>query len=190
MMVASPSLSGLEFSLRRPKWLKKLKVGRILGKAVKYGAIIGGAALLAPAAAGFAVRGASGLVKGAGLLRRVGGKVFRFTSGRTRGGLPGNALARARAMAFGQPAYRAPDFGSSYTPSATMSVPGASLELPASFASMSPSPARDSGGASQTEEESAPSQAGTGGINPALILGGLVIGGLVLASMSAKKRSS
>jgi len=166
-----------------------LKVGRILGKAVKYGAIVGGAALLAPAAAGFAVRGGRGIFKGVGLLRRVGGKVFRFTSGRRPGGGLERALARARNLPYVQPGYRTPDFGSASTPSATMSLPAAILESPASFASMSPSPARDSGGASQPEEES-PTQAGAGGMNPALIVGGLVIGGLVLASMRSRRRGS
>jgi len=183
MRWAGPStLSGLEFSLRRPRWLRKLKVGRILGKAVKYGAIIGGAALLAPGAAGLVVRGGRGLFRGAALLRRAGGAAFRFTSGRRALRLPFGSLRRAAAFKFPLPAHRAPVFAASPT------------APPAEFSSM-PSTASSGGGgngggagsSTATEDQEAVSPAGAGGINPALVIGGLVIGGLLLSGLGRRK---
>ena len=187
------TLSGLEFSLRRPKWLKQLKVGRILGKVVKIGAIVGAAAIIAPGAAGFALRGGRGLVRGAGLLRRVGGKVFRVAAGRKAPSrLPFGALRRAARFTLPAPAYRspgwptatAPAYAPEYTP-----APAASLPI-VSEPAYAPAPASlepSGGGTGATEEASAVTQAGIGGMNPALLIGGLVIGGLLLTGMGRRK---
>jgi hypothetical protein len=185
------TLTGLEFSLKRPRWLRKLKVGRILGKVVKVGAVVGGAALLAPAAAGLAVRGA-GLVRKVGVLKKVGGKIFRLTAGRkARPGLPFGALRRAAAFKIPLPAYRTPGFGRPNGTTMTIPVPeAAETPQPADFAAMVPSGAGvDQGAPSPGAEETAAAPAGAAGINPALLIGGLVIGGMLLTGMGRKGRA-
>jgi hypothetical protein len=76
-------IDAMEFSLRPPKWLKKAAkgVGKTVLKVAKVAVPLAAAAIFAPAAVGLAVRGGIGVVKGAKILGKVGGAVFRKTSG-------------------------------------------------------------------------------------------------------------
>lgn len=64
-------LTGLGFSLKPPKWLRKMQPGKILKKAIVPAAIIGGS-LLIPGVGGVVAKGLTSAAKGAASLARLG----------------------------------------------------------------------------------------------------------------------
>ncbi len=74
-LMLQPSSTGLGFSFRPPKWLRKAQPGKILAKAAIPLAVIGGA-LLIPGVGGAIVGAATGAVKGAGSLLKMGGSAI------------------------------------------------------------------------------------------------------------------
>jgi len=193
------TLSGLEFSLRRPRWLRKLKVGRILGKTLKIGALVAGAAILAPAAAGLGVRAGFGLVKGARALARAGGAVFRIAAGRRAGSGLATFKQMAKQRSFEQAA--APFKAAMETARATAMEQAAATEAERAAAAAAETAAAEpfavperrevamtSGGPmipDFSDEAPTPTQAG----GAALAVGALVVGGLLLAQGRRKGRA-
>lgn len=178
----------MEFSLRPPKWLRKgiKKVAKGVFKVAKIAVPVAAAVVLAPAAAGLLVRGGVGAFKVAKIGARLGGRIFRKTSGLGSGAVPSID----------------PNTGAA---SGSYDVPGApgpslldrlSASIPESMASGQPQPASnvamtasgpaipygDGGGAGEAEAteavaESKPMQAG----GPALAIGAVVVGALLLS---------
>lgn len=175
------TLQGLEFSLRPPRWARKLKVGRILGKTLKIGALVAGAAILAPAAAGLATRAGFSLLRGGRLLSLVGSKAFRLAAGRrSMGGIA--ALKRAALKRAHGHDGMVPEPTVPTPPSVTAPV---AASMPTTEAERSAVAMTATG--PMIPDDSAPDEAETAaaaptkpGINPALVIGGLVIGGLLL----------
>lgn len=193
--LTTPTLADLEFSLRPPRWLRRLKPLKVLGKVAKIGAIVGVGLIAAPAAAGIAARVGFGAIKGAKLLTKVGAKVFTKVAGRTavarlkwkpsaatallRKSDPWKIKAQAKAQ---QAAEAAADAALAPVPASM--VPQAHADAPDMAMTSSGPQVPDS-----SDEGGAPTQAGVGGGgSPALVIGGLVVGGLLLASMAKRKR--
>jgi hypothetical protein len=188
------TLAGLEFSLRRPRWLRRLKPLKVLGKAAKIGAIVGAGLIVAPAAAGLVARAGFGAVKGVRLLTNVGAKVFTKVAGKTAINRLKWKEGAARAVAKRAASRVEAGKREAARVAAEQAADAALAPVPASMVASSHTEAADvamtSGGpAIPDSSDEAPTQAGVvGGGNPAMVIGGLVIGGLLLASMAKRRR--
>jgi hypothetical protein len=181
-------LSGLAFSLKPPKWVRKLPLP---AKIILGGVAAVGAMIAAPAAAGLLVRGGTAVAKTAIAAGKVGAAAFRVTAGKPGTNLVSSLFARAKAKGPSQPTVTVTqgpietpgiDMGPIVTrtepppspPPIVMTSGGPMLPQP-SYADLTAPPAAARGGA---ESEATPTAAG---INPALLLGGLAVGALLLS---------
>jgi hypothetical protein len=196
--VTTPTLAGLEFSLRPPRWLRKLKPLKVLGKVAKVGAIVGVGLIAAPAAAGVVTRLGFGALKGAKLLTKVGAKVFTKVAGKTamsrlawRKGVDPVVAARRASDQWGVKSYAKKEMARVAAEQAAADA--AMAPVPASMVSQAHAEVADaamtSGGPAVPDFSDEPTQAGVGGGgNPALVIGGLLVGGLLLAQMAKRRR--
>ena len=188
------TLSGLEFSLRPPRWVRKMKPGKVLIKVAKVGAVVAGAAIVAPAAAGLVLRGGAAAIKAAGVVGKIGAGAFRLGAGKSGANLVSSMFRRGPRIRTTLPTQ--PTVTVTEGPIETPQPPAMPQVMPETPAPGRPPIVDNPAGAPPTAadfigpEMPATSTAATGapsGINPALLLGGLVIGGLVL---SGRKRAA